>query len=189
MKAGTDAVAPNAQRWISAIRLRTLLGTATLAIALALAGVPVVAAKGATLPLLVFGAIALLVTLLALLGIQRMMTIALFAFAIEFGTRLLTEGLAPAAALGYGVGLLAYCELLGFGDEFGRGERVERRVALRRLGWVGLAILLGAVASTLALLGGSVRLPDALLAVAIGVPAAVALIAAIYRFTTPSNSV
>jgi hypothetical protein len=104
---------------------------------------------------------------------------------------LLAEGFRTAVAVVYGSALLALCELLAFAGEFSRGERLEVRVATRRIGWIAVALALGLAASTLALLGGSVRAPDIFVAVGIGMPASVgliALIAAIYRLRAATSS-
>ena len=184
-----SARGPAERTWTSGMRLRSVVAVAAGVLAVALAAVPLIGATKAAPVLWALAGVAVLATLLGLLGLEAMLTLALFSLAAELLTRQLAHGLEIAVAIGYGVGLLAVCELAAFAGELSRRVHVERAVAWRRAGWVGVTLLLGGMASALALLGGSLRLGDALVAVGIGVPAALVLVAGVYALTPRGESI
>jgi len=149
------------------------------AVAAALAAVPLIGADGLSPALLPLGGVGLVGVLFALLGFDFMLAFMLFAFAAEFATRQLADSFVASVAIAYATGLLVLCELITSVVTLPRAARVDRAVAWGRGSAVGVAAVVGATASTLTLVGGSIRVGAALLAALIGVLAAVTLFAVV----------
>lgn len=117
----------------------------------------------------------------ALLGPERLLALALIGFATEFVTRSIASGSeGPAATIGYAVGLLVVCELVAASLAIGTAARVDVAVVARRGQALALAALLAAASASLALVGGGIRLGDALDSALIGIVATNAVLALAY---------
>jgi len=127
---------------------------------------------------MLLGALGLLATAAALLGIPWLLAVTLIALTTEFMVRQLAQSLSAASAIVYGVGLLVLCETVIAATTLPRGAMVERTVAAHRLLGVSYAVVVAAAASAVALLGGSIRVGEAVVAASIGIAAAVGLLTA-----------
>jgi hypothetical protein len=117
----------------------------------------------------------------ALSGPERLLGLALVGFAAEFVTRSIASGPeGPAVTIGYAVGLLVVCELVAASLAVGTAARIDAAVVMRRGQALGVATLLGTAAASLALVGGGIRLGDALDSALIGIGATNAVLALAY---------
>jgi len=162
---------------VSSRYLRLALAATAIAVAIALAVYPML--DGGKLGLLVdaMGAGALLSLLLPLLWRGHGASLPLILLGAEYIATESTGHLAAVSVVAYAAGLIVLCELVFWLAELPAAATIDAGVVVRRLLVLALTGVAAASASSVALLGSSVRLGSAIVALLLGGLAAAALLA------------
>ena len=157
--------------------LRLALAATAIAVAIALAVYPML--DGGKLGLLVdaMGAGALLSLLLPLLWRGHGASLPLILLGAEYIATESTGHLAAVSVVAYAAGLIVLCELVFWLAELPAAATIDAGVVFRRLLLLVLIGIAAAPSASVALLGSSVRLGSAIVALLLGGLAAAALLA------------